>query len=230
MAVLSQTYGYLFIQTPRTGCTAIADGVLRPLLGGIDIPPNDVYDESGRLVIMRKHCKLADLLRHGYLSTEEADRLLKFAAVRNPFDSLVSLYVKMRDEYPLALNDPNSWVGKDPAFVAAIHVAMNHSFPEWVEYRFGEPAIKRMVSGVRRLGRHSNRGHDQGMDVVMRFESLQDDFNRALGLLGLEEIEIPRINPTSGRERDYKAYYTPRARRIVERAHRRMLDRYGYTF
>ncbi|MGH8934847.1 MAG: sulfotransferase family 2 domain-containing protein [Acidimicrobiia bacterium] len=229
MAVLSRSYGYLFIQAPRTGCTAIAEGVLYPYLDGVDIPPEDVYDAHGRLVLMRKHCKLSELTRHGALTEDEAGRLFTFSAVRNPFDSLVSLYVKMRSEYAEMLDDGDAWVGRDPRFVAGIRFAMDHTFPEWVEYRLGRSRARSLASKFR-TGTPGG-SHVDGMDFVMRFECLQEDFNAVLHRMRVrEEFLIPRINPTEGREGDYRAYYNPRARKIVERAFRDRLDRFGYSF
>jgi hypothetical protein len=231
MAVLSRSYGYLFIQAPRTGCTAIAEGVLYPHLGGVDIPAADIYDQQGRLVLMRKHCKLSELLRHRVVTEEDVRRLFKFSAVRNPFDSLVSLYVKMRQEYAEQLDDETSWVGRDPSFRAGIRFAMEHGFPEWVEFRLGQTRSSGLVRSARRKIMGSTGSHADGMDFVMRFERLQDDFNEALQRLGVKTaIEIPKINVTAGRDRDYRAYYTPRARRLVERAFRDRLNRFGYRF
>ncbi len=66
---------------------------------------------------------------------------------------------------------------------------------------------------------------------MLRFEQLQEDFSELLTRVGYEgTIELHRVNPTPGRERDYRRYYTPRARRHVERAWRAELARYGYGF
>ena len=49
MAIISLRYKYLFIQTPRTGCTAIARGVLIPQLDGALFPPPCARRDPARL-------------------------------------------------------------------------------------------------------------------------------------------------------------------------------------
>jgi hypothetical protein len=65
----------------------------------------------------------------------------------------------------------------------------------------------------------------------MRFEHLQRDFDQVLAQAGVTQgLTIPRINVTSDRDRDYRRYYTPAARRIVEYVFERELVRFGYEF
>ncbi|MEJ7583960.1 MAG: hypothetical protein WKF43_07695 [Acidimicrobiales bacterium] len=67
--------------------------------------------------------------------------------------------------------------------------------------------------------------------MIMRFEQLQADFNAVLERLGVEPtLTIPRGNVTAGREADYRSYYTPEARAIVEKAFAPDLEQFGYEF
>ena len=63
------------------------------------MPWKDILDSNGRIIVDSKHGSLQDLLEHELLLPEKAERLFKFCAVRNPFDSLVSLYTKHRTTY-----------------------------------------------------------------------------------------------------------------------------------
>ena len=98
MAIISYKHRYLFIQAGRTACSAIAQGVLIPHLDGHRFPPGGVVGDDGRVVVHPKHASLPELLRHGVLRPDEAESLLTFATVRNPFDREVSLYVKHRGD------------------------------------------------------------------------------------------------------------------------------------
>ena len=70
-----------------------------------------------------------------------------------------------------------------------------------------------------------------GMDVVMRFETLQRDFDAVLEKAGVPfKINIPVINKTEERSADYRAYYTERSRRIVTYIFRHELKEYDYEF
>ncbi len=193
----------------------------------------DVLDDTGHLVVRHKHASLEELIRHGLLEREEAAGLFKFTTVRNPFDSLVTLYVTMRTRYKDLLDDPDSFVHRKSGMTKRIKMADEYPFDEWLEHKLHVKGIK---GGIRRVlnshpkPRHMYEAYIKGADFVMRFERLQEDFDDALRQLGVSTpIEIPKHNVTEGKD-DYRAYYSPRARRIAERAFAPDLERFGYTF
>src|SRR4051794_40329537 len=98
MAVISRRYGYLFLHAPRTAGTPLAQELMTKL-AGTQLPREhvDVRTRSGAPRLVRQHITLEQLLVHGLLESVEARTLLKFATVRNPFDVLVSAYVKKRE-------------------------------------------------------------------------------------------------------------------------------------
>jgi hypothetical protein len=234
MPILSRARRYLFLMAPRTGCTAIGEGVLTPHLDGEYFPSTDVLDDSGNLVLDHKHASLGELIDHSLLAREEAARLFKFTTVRNPFDSLVTLYVTMRTKYKDLLEDPNSFVHRRPGMQKRIRRAEEHPFDEWLEHRFHVRGLKGGMRYALRLHprpRHMYHAYIEGADFVMRFERLEDDFNEAQRRLGVSKpIEIPHLNITEGREPDYRSYYSARSRRIVERAFTPDFERFEYCF
>lgn len=104
MAVVSRQNGYLFIAVPRTGCTTLAQ-VLADRYEGVQVPAEDIV-VNGKVVVDRKHGRLSRLLRYGVVKQDDVDQMLTFCGVRNPFDSLVSLYEKTRRRYVRRLDDP----------------------------------------------------------------------------------------------------------------------------
>jgi hypothetical protein len=233
MPVLSRARGYLFLMAPRTGCTAIGEEVLIPHLDGEYFPSSDVLDARGKLVVRHKHASLEELLRHDLLDEDDAATLFKFATVRNPFDSLVTLYETMRGRYKNLVDDPSSFVRRRSAMIRMIRVAEQAPFEEWLEHKFHYGGAKGSVRRAMRIyppPRHMYQAYIDGADYVMRYEKLQEDFNEVLKRLGVSEpIEIPRRNVTEGKD-DYRAYYTPRARRLVESAFAPDLERFDYSF
>jgi hypothetical protein len=227
MAIVSHAHKLLFVMTPRTGCTAIAAPLLESLHGEY-LPSQDLLDEHGKFRVQRKHCTLNQLLEHGILTTTERQSLFAFGAVRNPFDSLVSLYTKLAISYQASLANPDSWVYKVNGYVEEMEYCRTHSFPEWIARRYA-PGVRARLLG---RGRRSLNGqYVEGADFVMRFEHLQRDFDQVLAQAGVTQgLTIPRINVTSDRDRDYRRYYTPAARRIVEYVFERELVRFGYEF
>jgi hypothetical protein len=233
MAFISDRYNFLFIMAPRTGCTAIAYGVLVPL-GAVRVPWNDLLDENGRTIVDSKHGSLEDLLTHGLVLPEKAERVFKFCSVRNPFDSLVSLYTKHRTTYAELVNDPKSFLHKKPGALADLKRAENMSFSDWVVERYTRPGRKRLLRSVgRRPARpqHMYKRYIDGMDHIMRFERLYEDLEEVLERVGAPtEFEIPNLNPTPERQKDYREYYTPKARKLVEQVFSLDMERFGYRF
>lgn len=65
----------------------------------------------------------------------------------------------------------------------------------------------------------------------MRFENLQDDFSKAIGLIGTEQKRpLPRINWTGEKKDDYLSCYTPEIIEQVKRVFGPCMKRWGYDF
>ncbi|MET0832082.1 MAG: sulfotransferase family 2 domain-containing protein [Acidimicrobiia bacterium] len=223
MAVVSRDHGFLFIQNPRTASTAMGEGLLMPRLGAefVGTPPS--HETAGD-----KHASASELVRRGLLTTDELDRLYVFGAIRNPYDSLVSLYEKMSGSYAALVDDPTSWVHKQPAYLASMRVAREADFSEWAIFHLTRrPAWQLPVAAF-------SRGRVVGdrflrLDRLLRFETLQADFDAAMDDLGLGRLEIPRLNVTD-RDRAYRPRYSTRARWLARRAYRNYETAFGYTF
>jgi hypothetical protein len=227
MAIICPGIGLLFVQAPRTGCTAI-ERLLLDRFGGESLPPENILDPNGFIRIQRKHCSIRQLLAEGLVPAVYAEQFTTVTTVRNPYDSLVSLYVKKRVSYQELLKDPASWVHRVRGFVEDIEFCRSHSFEEWLTKRYAVGHIDRLLGRGRRslYGRYT-----AGVAVVMRFERLQQDFDAVMRRLGIEgDVTIPSINATQHRTTSYQGYYTPEARRIVEYVFKPELEQYGYTF
>jgi hypothetical protein len=227
MAILCPAHSLLFIQAPRTGCTAI-ERLLLERFGGESVPPSDILGPDGFIRIQRKHCSIRQLVTTGLIPDDYESRYTTVTTVRNPFDSLVSMYVKKRETYQRRLNEPDAWMYKVRGYIEDMEFCRTHSFEEWVVKRYAVRPIERLLGrGHRALyGRYTD-----GVQIVMRFERLQQDFEammRGVGVIG--DVTIPNVNATRQRERAYQSYYTPRARRIVEYVFQGELALYGYSF
>jgi hypothetical protein len=223
MAVVSHEHGFLFVMAPRTGSTALGT-LLCEQLGGSWVPPEDILDDEGMILVQRKHSTVAHLVDNGIVPRERARELFKFTAVRNPFDSLVSLWVKKRTSYQSLLDEEDSFVNRLPGFAQDMEFVLTHTFTEWIarEYRLLDD----------RRPRHLYSTYVNSVDHIMRFEHLQRDFDEVVTEhLGLDRtFEVPLHNVTRGRGRDYRDYYTLTSRRTVERVFAADLERFGYRF
>ena len=227
MAIICRKHNLLFIMVPRTACTAIGELLLKHYDGEF-VPSEDILDSAGMIVVPKKHSTLEELIENTLLAREEANRLFKVATVRNPFDSLVSLYFKQRFKYEPLLEDRSSWANQSPRYVKYMSYARRHSFNRWV-FRV---CYKKAVKGL--LGFQSSMfpEHIRGMDVVLRYESLEADLKSAFTRAGIPwKADIPVVNRTAERDaRDYRRCYSPLARFVVGRAYADDLKAYGYRF
>jgi len=67
------------------------------------------------------------------------------------------------------------------------------------------------------------------VDQIIRFESLQSDYNRICDRLGKPRINLGRLN-IGKRQRDWRPYFTEKARKLAEAMFEEDLTRFGYTF
>ena len=72
--------------------------------------------------------------------------------------------------------------------------------------------------------------HTRGVDVVMRYESIEKDLSEVFRRAGMVcKAEIPVVNRTDERpSRDYRSYYSGVAELAVTLAYSRDLKIYGY--
>ncbi|MBA2337052.1 MAG: hypothetical protein H0V96_04715 [Acidimicrobiia bacterium] len=223
MAVISREHRFLFIQNPRTGSTAIGEGLLVPRFGAEIVGVPASHETAGD-----KHASADDLVQHGLLTADEVDRLYVFGAIRNPYDSLVSLYDKMHGEYAPLLDDPTSWVHKQPAYVASMRVAVDSGFSEWVIFHLTRRPVWQLPRATLSRGRSISPRY-LGLDRLLRFESLQGGVDAAMDDLGLPRQEVPRVNVTRRRP-GYRIRYDATARWVARRAYRRYEQVFGYRF
>jgi hypothetical protein len=227
MAIICRDYNLLFIMTPRTACTAIGE-LLCEHYGGQFLPAEDILDSRGLTLVDKKHSTLSDLLKHKLLTAEEAKSLLKVAAVRNPFDSLVSLYFKQRLKYQPLLADSASWVNRLPGYAKNMRYARAHSFNRWVL----RVSYRKLINRLLGFRPSMFADHTRGVDVVMRYESIEADLSEVFRKAGMgSKADIPVVNRTDERANsDYRSFYSRLAELTVTLVYSGDLRMYGYKF
>ena len=228
MALICRQHNLLFIMTPRTACTAIGE-LLRAELSAEYLPAEDVHGANGDIAVQQKHSTLEQLAEHGILSDADRQQLFVIAAVRNPFDSLVSLYVKKSEKYRPLLDDPHSWVHQVTGYADDMRFCQSHTFDQWIEKHFATSFLDR----IKKRGKRKSlfRKYVDGVDAIIKFETLQEDFDQAIKQAGVAtRLTIPQVNQTAERQNSYRDYYTPRSRHIVEQTFSEDLKRFSYSF
>lgn len=222
MAIICRDLRLLFVQTPHTASSAVGE-VLRERLGGRWLPEEHIRDERGAKVLPKKHATLRQLMAGGLITKEERGNLLVVAGVRNPYDVVVTAYARVVANRDRRLVDD----GEGDADLVDKRRS-TPAFETYVRQRFA-PNLPDRIRGSKPFQPVDFAAE---ADRVIRFERLQEDFDDVMRRIGvIEHIEIPFINVTVGRAgRDYREYYTPKARRIVEHVYGDQLRRYGYGF
>ncbi len=169
-------------------------------------------------------------MAHGLVSEAMRRELLVVTCVRNPYDRLVSIYAKRRGAPPDRVADPESWLfgPKGLGRAADVEWIAEHDFRQWIRRRFVRSWL------LRRLLGRSRSVYDHfvdGVDVVMRYENLQADFDESIRRVGGMPCEIPRIDVNLVRDaRDYREEYDRLTRLLVRIGQHEDLARFGYSF
>jgi hypothetical protein len=205
--IISHRFRYLFVEVPRTGSTAISAEL------------RELYDGHG---ILRKHASYRDFLR---VASDTERGYFTFSTVRNPLDTAVTRYVRLKDDVEQLYSDPRK-------------VAMRNSLSARLERRIHRWVQRTDADFERFLRRWYVLPYDtwttldhRRMDAVLRFESLVTDFDATLRQVGIAPIrELPAKNITPGRDRNWESYYTPGAIRRAVWIFGPYLQRWGYAF
>jgi len=205
--IISHTHRYVFIEMPRTGSRAVATELV------------DYYDGHE---ILRKHATYRDFLRQ---ATPDERTYSAFSSVRNPLDVAVTRFAHLRANAKGRFTDERE-------------IALRNSAAGRLEKRIHEWVMRTDADFERFLRRWYLVPYDtwtsldhKRLDIVMRSETLSDDFAAALDRIGLQPVRrLPVVNATPGRERDYTSWYTPAARRRAAWVFGPYMEEWGYTF
>jgi Sulfotransferase family len=220
MAIVSDRYNLIFIMNPRTGCTATSEMMLQKM-DGYWAPAENILDQNGKIKVQSKHTTAKELRAYRLVPADKLDSYTVFTTVRNPFDSIVSLWTKKRYKYVGAKRtNPKSIVNQIKGYDQDMDFIQNHTFSEWVIEVLG-----------RRKNLTVNTKHVVGTNHVLHFETLQGDFNTMLHDLDItEKFTIEAINKTKNREPEYRQYYDDDARQLLEDKLASELKEFGYLF
>ena len=68
-----------------------------------------------------------------------------------------------------------------------------------------------------------------GNVFLIRYENLQNDWDRLLISVGMEPVKLPHLNRTGGKG-DYRDYYDPSTVAMVADKFAEEISKFGYTF
>jgi Sulfotransferase family len=204
--IIGYKYKYLFIELPRSACTAIG---------------NELVNQYGGERILWKHARYDDFIR----STGHAPNdYFVFSSIRNPFDEVVSFYYKLKFNHRGNFTNPECFVENGG------HVTPNQRR----EYDFVQQgrSFEEYLGRFRKLPyvNWSVLDHKK-LDFVIRYEALQRDFSTVLQMLGVEQVRpLPMVNRTQGVNRQGQVLFPSGSTRHAVRVFGPMLEYWGYQF
>ena len=202
--IISRKHKYLFIETPLTASWAIRHELSKHYAGH---------------PILHKHATYPEFRRH---IVSNASDYFVFAAVRNPLDSLVSRYVKLKTNHKAVFTDPDAAArllvdDADRAKYRAIRdsgTTFERAFREYWSLPYSD-----MIDMS-----------SQNLDFVIRYENLQDGFSEVLEILSIPQIrKVPVLNKTRGKVY-WETYYTAEVISMAKRACGQFMAKWGYEF
>ncbi len=168
------------------------------------------------------------------------DTYFKFAVTRNPWDLVVSQYhwatrsgygdayeravrrsLKRFWTYPLKVRKNFRILGTSLGRTLLQMDMLTFDFFARYMLRYYEPNDSF----------YFDRSGSVGLDFLIRYENLQDDYASVCERIGLPLSELPSLKTKSRpKRRHYSTYYDDRTRELVAKMYHRHIEHFGYRF
>jgi hypothetical protein len=208
----------LFIWLPKTAGSSIYHALrktrykCRKLLnaeknGVIELPYSDFTNKGA---VTFSHTSIAALIRHGIMQQDFFESSFKFCFVRNPWDRLVSLffYRQLDQEYENFRKFCLDFKDQEVEPIGLFNARLNSQFNDQVSWIINENG-RLMV------------------DLIGRFERLEEDFSKICRVLGVRN-RLPHRNRSN--HTNYREYYDKETIAIVRQRYKRDIEFFGYDF
>jgi Sulfotransferase family len=230
LAVYSAQYKFIFFANPQTASKAVAK-TLRDKLGGKRLPERELT-RNGRVIAQVHHTTYDQIVEAGLLTAQELEGLYKVTSIRNPFDMLVSKYLKYCERFG---SEPSKfpWLSEVPGTLPENGFAY---WLRWLGKRYEE--MDKIARGPMAFIEHA--------DQVLRFEALQQGFDEFMQHIGVTEpLSVTEWNVTQARKdeqapvapqvpkkkkKNYTEYYDDESVAFVQRLYEPILARFDYRF
>lgn len=199
--IISHKNKYLYIEFPRTGCTAIANELVK-------------YYDGER--ILHKHATYYEFLK---IAEPEEREYFTFSNIRNPLDKAVSAYRKMS----------SYWLDKDLSSYNFIVKQLLKKKIDFVNSG-GDFQSYLLKFYKLPYDDWSILNHKQ-FDFIIKTENIEEDFKKVLRILGLEYInKLPVVNKTLNKSNYYELFNTLKIQEAAIRIFGIYMKKWDYDF
>lgn len=207
--LISDSHEFIFVHNRKVAGTSMRERLAPHALPRPAGTWNKVLSRMGlrrpyHTLVLRQHEPILTARR--CMPADLFSRYLKFAFVRNPWDRLVSEYEFLRRKADHGRHR---------------RVAAMHDFGQFVRFQIPRQDAYQLNLLVDERG-------EICLDLIGRFESLEEDFAEACRRIGVEVEPLPHLNPSE--RGDYRGYYTPELAELVARHWAAEIAAFGYRF
>ena len=203
--VISENNKFCFFAIPRTTSQALSKHLIRHYEAAHIVPMHMTFDEFAMS---------SNILLQDYFT---------FTTIRSPLDSIISAYLKKKTNHNERFSRGTFSNGKKIGQKAMeeYHYIKTHnaSFQDYfIKFHMDEYEIPRHEKTVEKV------------NCVLRFETLQSDFNGLCSEQNWPQIPIEDFNRTKAPSRNLNEYYTPEIRPLARKTFGRLMKLWDYSF
>lgn len=203
--ILGRKHRYVFIEVPHTGSTAVA---------------TELCANYGGDVLYHKHSNYPEFYA---LAGAEERRYLSFAGVRNPLDTVVTDYLRYH-------MNPNGQF-TDPKMREANGGWVSHEHVRKFEFVLGGADFAAYFEKYhQKLYFNWYLVAHRPFDLVLRNETLGEDFEKALAMMGVTPVRPLPVKNRTVAKRHFLSYYGPELRKQAVRVFGPFMNQWGYDF
>ena len=213
--MISHKYKCIFVEVPKTGTTSI-----RSIIGQPPKPHQNICQIKFEMenYWTRYGGNLNKVIASLYLllprkTRERNGRKLfntyfKFGFVRNPWDRVVSLYLRKE----------------------GLQLSQKMSFPEFVRWiKYSSSTCNHSVPHVNQLDWFVDPHGEILVDFIGKFENLQKDWHTVSKKIGAQD-QLPHKKKNDRKVKHYTEYYSAESKRIIENKFGLDIEYFGYEF
>jgi len=180
-----------------------------PKTGGMSVQHWLLENTNATLAKAKKHRSLQQLEQtYGKFN-------YSFAVVRNPWDWCVSWYFFSKERAERRLKNP------DPVQKGKRNIEYNkqvlENFSKGFEYFTEHTLLKEQYTKV------------QGVTTILKLENINEDIKIIKDKFKIKG-ELPYVNRSTTREKNYRQYYTDRSKDIIAKKFANDISMFGYEF